>query len=153
MSVAILFVAAVLGYSPPVTCDADTKHPPGIVVPEGMMVEGWTLFATGEIHLHPTICAGLEAPLASPAFARSFNILAHETWHAAGVRDEGCAELFARLAPFDLLPRFWRATWQVVLTVARGVADYTLRKPAAYQAYDSPACLPAVATFNERGTP
>lgn len=151
MTIAILFVAAVLGHSSPgVYCDADTNHPPGFVVPEGQIVEGWTLYATGEIHLHPTICAGLDAPLGTSAFARSFNVLAHEAWHATGVRDEGCAELFARMAPFDLLPRFWRATWQVALKVAKGVADYTLIKPAPYQTYDSLACLPAIITFYER---
>lgn len=137
-SIAILFAAAFVGHPVGVTCD--TTAPPGVVVPAGYMVEGWAFVGGAEIHIHPTACAALNSP--DPAtFARGFNVLAHETWHAHGEADEGCAETFARYAVFDLMPRFWRMTSDTMLAVAKSVSDYTLLKPAAYNMVGEDGCL------------
>jgi hypothetical protein len=137
----LVFVALVVGHQPVVACDADVNPPPGIVIPPGYVVDGWTYLDGSEIHLHPEICRGSHAPVTSVAFARSFNVVAHESWHARGILSEGCAELFARLAVFDWYQRVWRkpSPWQLW----DGVADYSDTKPPEYRTFDL-TCLPAL---------
>jgi hypothetical protein len=140
-SLALVFIALVLGHPTQVSCDADVNPPPGITVPAGYVVDGWARLDGSEIHFSPEVCRGSYAPVASRAFAKTFNVMAHETWHARGVLSEGCAELFARLAPFDLFPRVWRkpAPW----TLPKYVADYSDTKPPEYRSFDL-TCLPAL---------
>jgi hypothetical protein len=142
----VLFAAFVMGH--PTTISCDDVPAPGYVVPAGYVVEGWAYLDGSEIHLAPSICAGLSDPQ-GPAFGRSFNVLAHEVWHATGVGNEACAEQFARIAPFEYMVRFWRMGWDASLRIAKDVADYTSRKPLAYQVYDA-SCLEAISQLEGR---
>lgn len=131
--VALAVVAFIAGKPASVVCDADTNPPIG--APPGYVVEAWTKVGSDTEHITPSLCAGLSARPGSIEFARSLRVVIHESAHARGTRVEACAELWADLAVFDVLRRFYNIGFFTPLSAEIGaqVLAETHRRPAVYQ--------------------
>lgn len=121
---------AVAGHPVEVRCDA------GATNPFAFEVYGWANLNANEIHLQPGLCLVLQRrPDGTQPFAIAFGTLVHESVHARGIRAEDCAELWADLASFDLLQRFYGIPMFSYLSrvIGAGILYQTHLKPPSYQ--------------------
>lgn len=129
--------AFIAGHPVDVVCDADVNQGPN-TPPPGFIIEAWTTYDTGPIHLIPERCNDLSAPRGSLQFAQGIHTLVHEASHARsprGLRKESCAELTSDLGVYDVLRRFYGIPFFSARSWLIGgqVLALTRQLPSAYQ--------------------
>lgn len=131
----LLSVAAMIaGHPTEVRCDTDVNPGP-ITPPPGFVVEAWTTYDTGPVHMSPDLCTGITARPGSITFAQSLRVIIHESAHAKGYRREACAEMTADIGVYDVLRRLWGIQFFTPLSVKIGaqVLALTRLRPVNYQ--------------------
>jgi hypothetical protein len=127
-------LALLVGHPVELRCDGDTP-PPGLTIPPGAVLEGWTQLGGDVLHLSEARCAGLRRPGRGREWAWSVQTLLHEGAHAAGVRREDCAE---SLATVWFLFAAWRLRldWAETLAVLEEFARRSATRPEPYRPRD-----------------
>lgn len=95
---------------------------------------GLTWPIAGRVRFAPWVCAALDAGTASPQLGAALNIVAHESAHLLGVRDESVAACWGLVWSYELawkfynVPYFTAESWRIgqsALAVHRTLpADY-----------------------------
>jgi hypothetical protein len=95
-----LFLAvAALVAGQPITVSCD--------IPDSSPTYGYTIPHSGGIHLHGSYCAAVDGAPDAPAFGAAVETLVHESAHAAGARQESCAQWWVYTLYPAILQRFW----------------------------------------------
>lgn len=126
LAVALAVAAFVADKPASIACD----------VPESAIVNGWTApELSSVIHLKPSRCDALAEKPGAAGFASSLSLVIHEAAHLRGVRSEACAELWANLAVYDVLRRFYGVPFFSPLSwrIGAQVVAITHRLPPIYQ--------------------
>lgn len=122
------------GHPTTITCDADANQSP-VPAPPGTTATAWTVTGGNLIHAHPAFCAASTAAVGTTAFAGALDVFLHEAARAHGWRKDSCVELFADMAVYDALRRFYGVglfTPMSQLVGSQVLAD-TRTLPAVYQ--------------------